>query len=139
MRKWLFLTGAIVAEVTGTMLLRAMVDRPIWVIGVVVGYAAAFVLLGLTLRTGMPVGMAYGVWGAVGVAATALLGAVIFGETLSATAVIGIAVIVVGVAVVHSGDADSRVGGESAVATGADHAGAGETGAGQTGEMEAGK
>lgn len=97
------LGGAIVAEVTGTMLLRASVDHSAWAVGVVIAYIGAFVLLGLTLRRGMPVGIAYGIWGAVGVALTALLGAVLFDETLGVRGILGIGVIVVGVLVVETG------------------------------------
>ncbi|MPV36298.1 DMT family transporter [Georgenia subflava] len=103
MRKWLLLAGAIVSEVIGTMSLRAVIDNPAWLPLVVVAYLAAFTLLGLTLRTGMALGVAYGIWGACGVALTAVLGALIFGEYLSVTAVVGIAVIIVGVIVVETG------------------------------------
>lgn len=63
----------------------------------------AFSLLGLALAAGFPVGVAYGIWGAVGVALTALLGAVLFDEFLSATTILGITVIIAGVVVVQSG------------------------------------
>lgn len=108
-KKWCLLGAAIAAEVTGTMLLRASIDAPGWSVGVVVSYLIAFAMLGLTLREGMAVGVAYGVWGAVGVALTALLGTVIFDETLSVTAIVGIGVIIVGVLVVHSGEAQGAV------------------------------
>lgn len=51
----------------------------------------------------MAIGVAYGIWGAVGVALTAVLGAVVFGETLSLTSAVGIGVIIVGVLVVETG------------------------------------
>ena len=103
MRKWVLLGGAIVAEVTGTMSLRVAVDDPAWIPLVVVSYVVAFVLLALTLREGLAVGVAYGIWGATGVALTAVLAAVIFDETLSRRAVAGIALIVVGVVLVETG------------------------------------
>lgn len=59
MRKWLYLGGAIASEVTATMLLRATVDNPAWTSLVVLGYVLAFFLLGVTLRLGMPIGVAY--------------------------------------------------------------------------------
>ncbi|WP_040518771.1 DMT family transporter [Gordonia neofelifaecis] len=107
MKKWALLAGAIVSEVAGTMLLRASVDHAGWSVGVVAGYLAAFGLLGMTLREGLPVGVAYGVWGATGVALTAVLGSMVFGETLSPVAMVGIAVIIVGVLVVQTGGARS--------------------------------
>ena len=114
--KWLLLVGAISAEVAATMLLRASIEHPAWSVGVVVGYVVAFALLGLTLRHGMAIGVAYGVWGAVGVALTAVLGAVIFDETLSLTSAVGIGVIIAGVLVVETGSRGS--GEENAVEVG---------------------
>lgn len=106
-RTWATLLAAIVAEVIGTMSLRAAIEDAGWVPVVVLAYVAAFVLLGLTLRAGMPVGVAYSVWGACGVALTALLGAVLFEEFLSGTSVLGIALIVVGVVLIETGSTES--------------------------------
>ena len=113
MKGHLLLFAAIAAEVVATLSLRASVEHRSWVTVVVVGYLAAFVLLGLTLRAGMPVGVVYGIWGAAGVALVAILGAVLFGETLSVSAVAGLALIVVGVVVVEYGSRPA-VAGESA-------------------------
>jgi small multidrug resistance pump len=103
LNRWLLLAGAIVAEVTGTLALRAATEHAGWIVLVVAGYVAAFSLLGLVLRTGMQIGVAYGVWGATGVALVAVLGYVIFREALSAGDIIGIAAIIAGVALVESG------------------------------------
>lgn len=103
MTTWLLLTGAIIAEVAGTLMLRATVDHPGWIPGVVLSYIMAFTLIGLTLRAGMPVGVVYGIWGAVGVALVALLGMGIFGEALSPLALAGIGTIIAGVALVETG------------------------------------
>ena len=54
-------------------------------LSVLVGAVVANTLLGLTLREGMAIGVAYGIWGAVGVALTAVLGADDFGETFGST------------------------------------------------------
>jgi len=106
-KRWLLLLGAIAAEVLGTMCLRAAIDTPIFSIGVVVGYIVAFTLLGLALGTGIPVGIAYGIWAAAGVALVAILGAMIFGETLSFTAIIGLVIIMAGVFIVQTGQKDA--------------------------------
>lgn len=108
MRKWLLLGGAIVSEVIGTVSLRATIEHPGWMPVVVVAYITAFALLGLTLRAGIPVGVAYGIWGAIGVALVAVLGAVFFGELLSTTTIIGIGLIIVGVVVVETGAHPTR-------------------------------
>lgn len=99
----LFLAAAIVAEVAGTLALRATVDHPAWMPVVVVSYATAFTLMGFALRAGMRIGAVYGIWGATGVALVAVLGMFVFGETLSITAVIGIGIIIAGVALVETG------------------------------------
>lgn len=66
MTTWPLLAGAIACEVTGSLSLRAAVAHPGWYAVVVVGYVAAFALLAAVLRRGMPLGVAYGIWGAVG-------------------------------------------------------------------------
>jgi small multidrug resistance pump len=106
--KYLLLAGAIVCEVAATLCLRAALDIPVLYVAVVAGYIASFVLLALVLRRGMPVGVAYGIWGAVGVASTALLSAVLFGETLTPVMLLGIALVIVGVLTVELGSGAAR-------------------------------
>lgn len=103
MNKWVLLAGAILAEVSATLSLRAAVDHPGWIVLTVAGYAAAFALLGLTLRGGMSIAAAYGIWGASGVALVALLGMAIFSEALSPAALLGLAIIITGVVLVETG------------------------------------
>lgn len=103
--KWLFLAGAISSEVTSTLSLRASAGlrRRRWIPVVAGGYLLAFGLLALSLDAGMPVGVAYGTWAAVGIAATALLARLLFAEPLTPTMVAGILLIAVGVLVVELG------------------------------------
>lgn len=103
MKPWLLLGGAIVAEVTATLALRATVDHPAWVSLVIIGYSGAFVCLALVLREGMPIGVAYGIWAAFGVALTAVLAAVIFGDPFTWLIALGIAVVIAGVLLVELG------------------------------------
>ena len=49
----------------------------------VVGYLGSFVLLALALDAGMGIGVAYGIWTAVGVALTAVLSNLLFDEPLT--------------------------------------------------------
>jgi small multidrug resistance pump len=102
-KQWLFLAGAIVTEVSGSLSLKAALDAPGFYAVVVVGYVTAFVLLWLALREGMPVGVAYGIWGAVGVALTAVLSTLIFGEALTPVMVMGIGLVIAGVLCVELG------------------------------------
>ncbi|MCV7229330.1 DMT family transporter [Mycolicibacterium komossense] len=103
MRKWGLLAGAILTEVTGILSLRAFQDHPAWLVLVVVGYLLSFVFLTLVMRAGMPIGIAYGIWGACGTALTAVLAAVIFGDPFTLPIVLGIGLIIIGVLLVEFG------------------------------------
>ena len=103
MNRWVFLGGAIVSEVTATLSLKAALGAPAFYVPVVAGYLAAFLLLAATLRAGMPLGAAYGIWGAAGVALTAVLSWVLFGEPLTPLMSLGIVVIIAGVLLVELG------------------------------------
>lgn len=103
MRKWILLGSAITIEVAATLSLRASQDHPAWLVLVVGGYVAAFVLMAAVLRAGMPIGVAYGIWGALGSAATASAAAVIFDEPFSMSLVLGIGLIIAGVLLVELG------------------------------------
>ena len=102
---WLLLIGAIASEVTATLSLRASEGfrRRRHVPAIVLGYLVSYVLLGAVLALGMPVGVAYAVWAALGVAATAVLGRVLFRDHISLMTAIGLAVIVGGVILVEAG------------------------------------
>ena len=103
MKKWLLLAGAIVSEVTASLALQAAQDHPAWYVVVGVGYVAAFSLLGLVLRQGMALGVAYGIWGAMGVALTAIFAAIIFGQPLTLIMILGLVLIIGGVLTVEMG------------------------------------
>ena len=103
-RKWFFLSGAVIAEVTGTLALKGALDSSALYILVGLGYAAAFVFLSLTLRVGMPLGIAYGIWGASGVALTAVFSLVLFAEPLTPVMITGIVFVMAGVVLVEVGN-----------------------------------
>lgn len=96
---WLALAGAIGMEVLATLALRASdgFRRRRWIPPVVTGYAISFTLLWLSLSLGMPVGVAYGVWTACGVALVAVAARVLFADPLTWKMAAGIALIVAGV------------------------------------------
>ena len=98
MNNWIFLGGAVVAEVIATSALKASegFSKLVPSLVVVAGYAVAFYLLSLTLRS-IPVGIAYAVWSGLGVVLIALVGWLVFGQRLDAPALAGMALIVVGV------------------------------------------
>lgn len=100
---WLFLIGAIVFEVVGTLSLRMAVDKKRWYIGVAVGYVLAFTSLSLALAGGMALGVAYGIWAASGVALTAVLSKFLFKELFTWLMGLGIVLIVGGVLLIELG------------------------------------
>jgi small multidrug resistance pump len=99
---WLYLSIAIVSEVVATSALKAAdgFTRLTPSIVVVAGYAIAFWCLSSTLRT-IPVGVAYAIWSGAGIALITLIAWVVYGQSLDAPALIGLALIVAGVAVLN--------------------------------------
>ncbi|OBK81307.1 SMR family transporter [Mycobacterium sp. 1164985.4] len=93
------LAGAIVFEVVATLSLRASEGfrKKAWIAPVVIGYLASFYMLWLTLALGMPVGIAYGVWTACGVALVAVIARFVFTEPLTWLMALGIALVIGGV------------------------------------------
>ena len=103
---WAYLGAAILLEVVSTLALRvAAAGRRRWYAAVVVGYLASFALLSLALDAGMGIGVAYGIWTAVGVALTAALSRYLFDEPLTRTMLLGIVLIVSGVVLLELGSA----------------------------------
>jgi small multidrug resistance pump len=96
---WLALAGAIIVEVFATMSLRASdgFRKKVWIAPVIAGYLVSFWLLWVALALGIPVGIAYGVWSACGVALVAVIARLLFSEPLTWVMVLGIGLIVAGV------------------------------------------
>jgi small multidrug resistance pump len=101
---WFVLASAIGIEVFATLGLRASdgFRNKAWIAPVVLAYLASFYLLWLTLSLGMPVGIAYGVWTACGVALVAVLARYLFRDPLTSKMIIGIGLIVAGVLVIET-------------------------------------
>jgi small multidrug resistance pump len=102
-RNWALLAGAISTEVAATLSLRASQDHSAWLVVVIAGYVASFFLLTMVLRAGVAVGVAYGIWGALGTAATAVLAAALFDDPFTWPIVAGIGLIIAGVLLVEFG------------------------------------
>lgn len=102
MQHWLYLGVAIVSEVVATSALKAAegFTRPLPSLVVVVGYGIAFYCLSVVLRT-LPVGVTYAIWSGVGVALVALVGWLVYGQSLDLAAILGLALIVAGVLVLN--------------------------------------
>lgn len=102
MNNYLYLTLAIIAETMATTALKMseQFTRPLPSVVVVIGYAAAFYLLSLSLRT-IPIGVAYAVWSAVGIVLVTVAGMVMFKQVPDLPAVIGLLLIIAGVVTIN--------------------------------------
>jgi small multidrug resistance pump len=103
MRRWTLLVGAVASEVTATLSLKAALDSSWLYVVVVAGYLGAFLLLTAVLKSGMPLGVAYGIWAALGVAGTAVMAALLLGEQLTALMGLGLVLIIGGILLVELG------------------------------------
>ena len=104
-RRWvayLFLAVAIVAGVTGTSALSvsAGLTRPGPVLVVGLAYLVCFLAMTRALRA-IPIGLVYAIWSGVGIALVTLIGWRLFGQSLEAGEIVGIALILAGVVVIH--------------------------------------
>jgi len=95
----IWLAAAIIFEVSGTLSLRASdgLRKKLWLIPVAIGYILAFTSLSFSLREGMPVAVAYGVWVSIGIVCIAVLARFIWKDPLTRRMMFGIGFIVAGV------------------------------------------
>lgn len=103
MTMWLVLAVAVGVEVFATLGMRASdgFRKRAWIVPVIAAYLASFYLLWLVLRLGMPIGIAYGVWTACGVALVAVIARYVFKDPLTFRMIAGIGLIVAGVLVIE--------------------------------------
>lgn len=99
---YILLALAIVSEVTGsTFLVKSEgFTQLVPSILVVIFYVISFYLLSQVIKT-IPLGVAYAIWGGVGIVLTALIGFLMFRQSLDLAALIGIALIIGGVIVMN--------------------------------------
>ncbi|MDK9776084.1 MULTISPECIES: multidrug efflux SMR transporter [Vibrio] len=95
------LSIAIVCEVIATSYIPKTEQFTKWLPSsiVLVGYAIAFFLLSVTVKT-MPVGVVYAIWSGAGIVLVAGVGYVLYGQKLDLAALIGIGFIITGVLIV---------------------------------------
>jgi small multidrug resistance pump len=101
----LLLMAAIASEVTATVFLKLSegFTKVVPSIVVVIGYGMAFYFLSQVLKRGMTVGVAYGIWSAIGVAAIAIIGALFLDERLNLVQIGGIGLVILGVLALELG------------------------------------
>lgn len=78
-RRQCWLAGAFTFQVTASLALQAAVETPGRYAIALLGYLSASVCLPRVLKSCMAIGVDYGIWGASGVALTAVMAAVLFG------------------------------------------------------------
>lgn len=102
MNTYIFLGIAIVAEVSGTTIMKYSDGfSRLWPsVGAVACYGAAFYFLAQTLEH-MPTGVAYAIWSGVGIVLISLLGWLVSGQKLDIPAMLGMALICAGVLVIN--------------------------------------
>ena len=100
---YVYLIGAILCEVTGTMLLPISKNftRPFITITLVLAYVMAFYLLTFALKE-IPLAIAYATWAGMGIFLITVLGYFFYSESLQWQTVLGLVLIAVGVAIVNA-------------------------------------
>lgn len=102
---YLLLALAIAAEVSATVSLKLSdgFSKLVPSVVVIAGYGVAFVALAAVLKMGLPVGVVYAVWAAIGVAAVAVIGVVFFKEPINLMMISGLVLVIGGVALIELG------------------------------------
>lgn len=103
---YLFLALAIAAEVVATTFLgfTSGENSKWWAyIVVTVGYVASFAALAQSLARGVPLGVAYAVWSAIGVVLIVAISWLFFRESLTWVQIVGLVLIIGGVGLLELG------------------------------------
>ncbi|WP_201529860.1 MULTISPECIES: DMT family transporter [Psychrobacter] len=97
-----FLMLAIICEVFGTMFLMKseQFTRLVPTLLMTALYIGSFYFLSQTLKT-IPLGIAYAIWGGIGIVLTAIISTVVFKQSIDTPAIVGIALIISGVFVIN--------------------------------------
>ncbi len=100
---YLYLAGAIVFEVTGTMLLPVSQNftRLLPSVMLIAAYTLSFYFLTFAIRD-IPIAIVYAIWAGLGVFLVALLSLMFYGQSLQWQAILGLVLIVSGVVLVNS-------------------------------------
>lgn len=99
---YLYLATAIICEVLGTSFLvkSEQFTRITPTLLMALLYGVSFYMLAKTVKT-IPLGIAYAIWGGLGIVLTTLVGMVVFKQRLDPAALVGIVMIVGGVVVMN--------------------------------------
>lgn len=99
---YVFLAGAILFEVIGTLLLPVTQNftRAMPTVIMITCYAVAFYCLTFAIRD-IPIAIVYAIWSGIGVFLIAVFSAFVYKQMLEWQAIVGLALIISGVAVVN--------------------------------------
>ena len=102
MSGYIYLAVAIAAEVVATTSMKAIdgLNKPLPLFLVIAGYALAFSMLTLVVRS-IPVGIAYAIWAGLGIVLVSIAAAILYRQHLDLPAVLGMALIIAGVVVIQ--------------------------------------
>ncbi|MCC8410094.1 multidrug efflux SMR transporter [Mucilaginibacter sp. UR6-1] len=100
--KYVFLALAILCEVIGSSFIQAsnQFSKLVPSVIAVVAYLSCLYFFSISLKS-IPLGVAYAIWGGLGIVLTALVSVFVFRQSLDAPAVIGMTMIVSGVIVMN--------------------------------------
>ena len=103
LKTYIFLFGAILFEVAGTMLLPVSQNftKIIPTVTLAIFYLSAFYLLTFVTNQ-LPIAIVYATWSGLGIFTIAILGYLFFKQTLEWQAILGLFLIVIGVILVNS-------------------------------------
>lgn len=95
---------AVAFEVFGDSMMKLSngFQRKLPLVGTAIGYVVAFYLIAQTLEE-LPLGPVYAAWTGLGIALTAIVGAVFWKEGVNAKKIIGLLLIIAGVVVLKLG------------------------------------
>ena len=99
---YLYLFGAIVFEVTATLLLPLSKNftKPLISLAIIIAYSISFLFLTYALN-GIPIAIAYSTWAGVGIFFVTLFGYFFYNQTMKWQCLIGLFLIALGVSVVN--------------------------------------
>ena len=100
MAGWLWLLGSIVCEVVGTTFLKLASEcgkHTVWyTVGVVAFYVTSFALLSGAMRY-FSLSTVYATWSGLGVSLLAVIGVIVFGDTVNILKVVSLILVIAGI------------------------------------------
>ena len=99
---WMFVGGAIVAEIAAAIMLRSSdgFKRLLPTVGALAAFGSAFYCVSLAL-VNLPVSTVYPVWAGGGTAGVALIGVLVLGEKASTLKGVGVILVVAGIVLLN--------------------------------------